>query len=516
MAAAYCSALFLLRQVTLPHWIVITGFHLSLLLLLNYAYWPALLIGGLVRMAFVSIECYPQFGLAWALVNLIPAIAYYAPVAWLFRERGQLFPKPRSLNLMALVVCLVLVSSMATLVTLLQLHLTPLPPDYDVQYDDVVPRLILGNYLGVLTVVPSALVIAWTIAEGRGRWSDWSHDVMDSRLLFECIFLVVPALCFFGLVGVRDPNLRPVAQMGMFLPVAFLALRQGWKGAALSGTLASISIMMLMPERNDPATMEAETLLALAITTMLLVGAHVTVLNRRAEQERLDLRMALALAQRNVYLGEVQLRSAALAVENVRESVGGIVGQVLARLRHAQPTTDDHGVRRLAQSAQDQLDLLTDSLHPPLLRDRGLPGALIQGGLARMLSDAGVRYWCDIRGPISHFSHAMHLAVYRIVCDAISEACTDRNVNRVLVKIRCGTRGRPRIAVFVQTRSDSQQPMDIQWGQLLPRLRLCSSGMGWRAIEDRTATFEGHMRRRSLEDGARLVVSLLGAHHPRA
>jgi hypothetical protein len=69
---------------------------------------------------------------------------------------------------------------------------------------------------------------------------------------------------------------------------------------------------------------QAEVIVAFAICTMLLLGARIEVLDRRAERERKEVRTALALAQRQVQLGEMQLRSTAMALEHAREPSGPV------------------------------------------------------------------------------------------------------------------------------------------------------------------------------------------------
>jgi len=511
LGALYCAALFLISKVTFTHWIIVTGFHLSALLLARYRYWPALALGGLARMAYVSIDCYPQYGTVWATINLVPAIAYYMPVVWVFLQRGLLFPRQGTFQVVGLVLCSFVVATMAMGITLGQLLFTPLPPNYVLDYSQVAPRLVLGNLLGVLTIAPTAMVLAQLASEARGQWHAWLHEVADSRLLFETVFVAIPVMLFVGWAGFQNAQSRPVAQMAMFLPVVFLALRHGWRGAALAGTLASVGIMLLMPAQDDPNTLQAEVLVALAIATMLLVGEHVAGLHRRAEQERVDSRTAMALAQRNVELGESQLRSAAVSLERTREAFDVMLSHLFSRVSFYLPAAEDRRYRRLAEAAKGELHLLSDAMHPLMYRDRGLPGMLAQGALARHLEATGIAFWCDVRGPSSVFPPAMHLAAYRLICDAVTNACTEQNVSEVLVKVRCGTHRPLRMAVLVQTVGDAERLAHIGWERLLPRLRLLSSGLGLRAIEDRAATYQGSMRERPLPHGRRLMISL---QHP--
>lgn len=513
VAAIYLIALFAFRQVSINHWIILTGFHLAALMLVPYRYWSALFVADVARMAYVSVMCWDQFGPAWALVNLIPAMAYEAPVVWYFRERLRLFPAPGAVNMPAFVGCSLIIALIGTGITIGQLQLTPLPPGYVIHYGELIARLVLGNFMGVLTITPLALVLHQALIVARRSGHPW-HDLFDDRLFLESLFAVLPALGFLGWLGHSDAHAREVAQMAMFLPVIILAMRHGWKGAAVAGAMASIGIVLLMPATNDHATLQAETLVALAISTMLLVGARMTVLDRKALEQHIDTRLALALAQRNVHLGEAQMRVTAQALDQVSDSIRGVFNLMMVRLRHLQPVVDDTGYRRHALNAQEQLFRLTDSLQPIVLRERGLPSALMHGSLPRLINEAGIKYWCDLRGPVSFFAQALQLAVYRIVSEAIATACMGRDVSDILVKIRCGLRGRPWLVVMIETRGHPVRVQQVQWETLLPNLRSSATGLGLQAIEDRAATFEGRVKQRRLREGRRLVVSLLEPNTP--
>lgn len=514
IAVAYCTALVLFRQLSIPHWIILTGFHLSVLLLTKYKYWPALMVGDAVRLAYVSISCYHQFGLLWSVVNLVPSICYFIPIVWLFRERWQLFPHRHSVNMSALVLCSLLVACTATAITMGQILITPFAPGYVLHSGQVLAQLILGNFLGILTITPITLVFHQLFVEANGNWRRMVHGFGENRLLFDAVFFAVPMLAFLVWMGADNPHAQQLSQMAMFLPVIWLALRHGWKGAAIGGTLASVGIMIMMPARNDHSTLQAETLVAMAISTMLLVGARIAVLDRRAQQERADMRNALALAQRNVNLGEAQLRNTALALDQIRDSVHLVLIMMASRLHRLQPAIDDDGYQRQALVAQDQLYRLADGLYPAQIRQRGLPSALREGQLARMLDEAGMVYWCELRGQLSTFPHAIHLAAYRIIGEAVADACLGKDVSDIHVLIRCGQHHRRWVVIQIDMHANSVRLPHIRWDVLLPRLQRATSGVGHTAIVDRAATFEGKARVRALASGKRVSVLLLDPIQP--
>lgn len=517
VAGVYLAALFLFRAVSIQHWFILTGFHLVVLMLVPYRYWAALFIADTACQGYISYAYLDQYGLYWAVLNTIPALVYEAPVVWWFRERCRLFPTRGTVNMPAFVLCALIIAVISTAVAIGQVELATLRPDYVIHYSEVVARLVLGNFMGMLTVAPITLVAYQSFVAADLQWRRWFRALLESRFLAEGAFGVFPLIVFLVWLGVHNPQTRVVAQMAMFLPVVFMAFRYGWQGAAVAGTLASLGIVTLMPATNDPVTMQAETLVAMAVSTMLLVGARMATLTRRVEQEHFDSRMAMALAHRNVALGEAQLRVAAQALDQLRGTTQGAFKLMLREeQRQPKPATNDTIYRRHVESAQEQLFLLTDSLNPSMLRENGLPGALAHGSLARTLQVAGIRYWCDLRGPVNVLSQSMNLAVYRVVCEAILEACLTHEPSDVLVKVRCGVRGRAWVVVMIDVRWDLARSPHVDWMILRQRLRISATGLGLKAIEDRAATFNGQVRGRAIRDGRRLLVTFLEPDHPHA
>lgn len=517
VASAYGLTAALLRHYTIPHWLIICGLQVAALLFTPYQYWKALLAGELASLAFVSITCVDQLGLAWSLYNIVPSFAFMMPVIYIARERWRLSPDATTFNMSALLGSALLVALIRTANSLVLVSLAKLPESYGpIHYGTVAGYWVLGNYMGILTVVPFALLMRQMLLETH--WRDMVARLKQSRLAIECAFLLLPTLAFLiwmGLSASPNTNTRQIAQVAMFLPVVWLALRYGWQGASIGGTLASLAVIVLMPATYDQDTLNAQVFIAFAISTMLLMGARIGALDDRAQQERTDMRLALALAQRNVHLGEVQMQMTSQALEQVRESVHSVYNMMLGRLKNMAPVFDDRTYRRQALVAQDQLYRLADSLCPITWRERGLQAVLREGPIARVLEETGVSYWCDLRGSIELLSPTIHLAIYRLVCEAIADGCARKDVSDIRVQIRCGERrGRKWGVVRINLRANPNRLAGVRWDELLPRVLRTATGLGWPAIEDRAATFEGKAREHLLSDGRRISVILFDPENP--
>jgi len=516
VVAGYAALVSLVRELSFSHWLLLGGLHMSALLLVPYRYWASLVVGEMVSLGYLSITCVDQLGLTWSLINAFPSSLCIMPAVYACRERWHIFPSRTDINMGVLLAGALLVAIIRTSFSLILVSTAKVPADYPaLQYGFLAGQWMLGNYMGILTVLPFVLVVREALQQSN--WRDLGLHFIKSRLALECVFVLIPTLAFLvglGLNSSTTANTRQLAQLMMFLPVLWLTLRYGWQGAAVGGLLASLAVVLLMPRLFDHDTLNAQVFIAFIISTMLIMGARIGALNQQAQQERSDLRLALALAQRNVCMGEVQLHMTSQALEQVRESVHSVYNMMLGRLRNVAPVIDDRSYRRQALVAQDQLYRLADSLCP-VTRERGLPAVLREGPIARMLDESGMSYWCDLRGPVSLLSATIQLAIYRLVCEAIAEGCTRRDICDIRVQVRCGHRGLRRWSVVrVNLRSRSERMSDVRWDELLPRVLRTATGLGWPAIEDRAATFEGRAREHMISSGRCISVLLFDPENP--
>jgi glucose-6-phosphate-specific signal transduction histidine kinase len=517
VAVVYAIGVSLFRQMSISHWFILCGLRLSVLLLTKYRYWPALVLGESAFLATMSYTCAGQLGLAWALLNLVPPLVFIAPIVYWVREHGRIFVTPRTVDMGALLLCALVVAGIVTLENLGTLLTTKLPPGYpQIHYGELAAKWVLGNYLGALTITPLVLFVQQEFV--HGGWHDLGRRLAQSRLLREAACILVPALgllAWIGLYAAPDAQTRQIAQIAMFLPVVWLALRHGWHGAAVGGTAASMAVIALMPHIYDHDTLRAEVVIAFVISTMLLMGGRIALLDRRAQTEHLGRGLALALAQRNVQTGETQLRMTSQALDQIRETVQSGCMMVMNRRRTLHPALDDRSCQSLVRVAQDQLYRLADTLYPLSWQEKGLLAALREGPVPRALDEAGIRYWCDLHRRLSRLSAASHLAVYRVVCEAVADACAGKNVTEIDVRLRCGERaGRWWIVARISLRADPVRLARVRWDELLPRISRIGSGRGFQSIEDRAATFEGLARERILPDGRRVSVLLLDPQTP--
>lgn len=510
VAVGYGLAATLFLGVSVAQWNIFSGLRVAVFLLAPYRYWPALIVGESGYFIGLSIQCGPEFGTTWALLDAIPSSLYAAPLMYWIRERLRPITKDRTVDMGALLGCALLISIFVTLISMMLFHVMRVPPGYEIHDAELISRYIIGNYLGILAVTPLALFI-YQASRGFDLRVLYRRAA-NSSLFFETVAVALPVFAFLVWLGFSAPPHAPMRQMvqvATFLPVVWLALRHGSQGGAIGGTLASCAVMLLMPELRDPSTLQAEAVLAFAISTMLLMGARITALDKRAQREQYDIGTAYALAQRNVYIGEMQLRMTSHAVEQIQESVQTGFAMIMGRLRQLQPAVDDRKYQRQARVAQDQLHRLADSLYPRALRDRGLLNALRDGTMAGLLDEGGLTYSCDLRGPLSQLSYTLRLTIYRIVWEAVAEACSKKDISDIRVRIRgVNAAGRQAVIVSVRFHTHAARLAEIRWDDLLPRIARSTSGLGLQAIRDRAELFGGRAHTRALSQGWRISVVL--------
>lgn len=504
VAVGYAVGYSLLRPLSFSHWMLFDGLRLCVLILVPYRYWPALLVGEVVPLAFLSAKCLDTFGWMWSAAMVVPPMALAMPIVRFCREQKRLFPSRTITNMNVLLLCSLLASIVWTATDTATLMLADIPAGYD--YHGATARYFLGNYIGILAVVPLTLavreaLIGRSVKQVLGRMS-------ESRLVLETASLLLPSLALLvwlasGVAG----DASQAARMAMFLPVAWLSLRHGWRGAAVGGTAASVAVILTMPVKHDHDTVQAQAFIAFTITTMLMLGARIAALHQREEKERTDTRLVLAMAQRNVYLGELQLRQTSYALEQMSSAIQSSYTQLLARLRCLLPGTDERNYYRQAAVTQHQMYRLADSLYPLSWRDRGLPATLREGSIPRVLDEGGIAYWCDIKGNgVNDLSTSVQIALYRLAGEAIAYSCSKRNISRVNLRLRVGSFGRRWAVLCVDSEVDYERLSRVRWDDILPALG--GSGMGLGAIKDRAGVFEGKVRVRSHANRSRISLIL--------
>ncbi|HVC17642.1 MAG TPA: MASE1 domain-containing protein, partial [Rhodanobacter sp.] len=375
VAVAYALGYLLLRQVSWSHWILFAGYRYSVLLLVPYRFWPALVVGEMGPVAYASLSCLDTFGWVWSSLMVVPPLAMAMPVVKFGRDRLGMIPAHGSARLAAVLACAVIVSAIWTLAYVVTLSTADLPANVPpINYGVEGARWFIGNYLGVLTVAPLVLLVWQGRAKGLAGWAATLQRALNSPLATETAVFVLPVLVlliWLGL-GASSEGSRSVARMVMFLPVVWLALRHGWHGAAIGGTMGSIAVALTTAHLYDTSTLQAEVFVAFATSSMLLFGGRIAALHQQNGSRHDSDRQSLELARRLQACCEAQLRQSARGLERVSETVRATDELLLDQLRRRGHLDDTRELRRRTTATQEQLFQLLDGLYPASLREQGL------------------------------------------------------------------------------------------------------------------------------------------------
>lgn len=513
VGGAYALCYVLLRDASVSHWNLPAGLRIACLLLFPYRYWPALIVGELIPVGYHAWHNEDEFGWRWAALAAIPPILLLAPVIAWWRPHARLLRGAHQIGVATLLVITLIGALLTTCGNAAALAAVQLPAS------EVAPGLhahvlfgdFLGNYLGALAIAPSAIALYLWLTESRNE--SISTAFWQSPLPRDCLMgVILPLLVLMCLTFSSRGEGTQVLRMAMFLPVVWLTLRHGWQGAALGGTLASAAVTLTSAMLRDPAVIQAQALIALAITTLLMLGTRIGNHAHVARTDRMDTLRGLQLAQQGLYLEELRLRQAADALEHIGHNIRESQNRLLDSLRHVLPASDERTYSRQAALAQHEMHRLANALYPRGWRERGVPATLREGPFAQAVHMAGASYRCDLsRRGLSQLAPDVHMALYRLACEVLVYVLSRVPAQHVHLQLRGGhTDGRRWVVMRItgerHATADAQAaPSPESWKQAMTLLG--ASGLGIATIRDRTQIYGGSVHLRDRPQG--LSVTLL-------
>jgi glucose-6-phosphate-specific signal transduction histidine kinase len=512
VAAAYACCYVVLHALSVSHWNLPAGLRVTCLLLVPYRYWPALIVGELLPTSYFAWQDHDQFGWAWAALAALPPILLNAPVFAWCRRHMPLF-RAGQINLAGLLSPILLGALMTTLgdvVALMALHMPNGAPGPAITAR-IVLGYFLGNDLGALTLAPTFLVLRARFNDA-GRRVAW-RAVLRSRFIRDCAVAVVPPLlALLWMTSAGNDDTRQIYRIAMFLPVAWMTLRHGWQGAAVAGTLASIAVQLTMTVVRDPSVIQAQALIAFAISTLLLLGSRLIFRSEIPSRDSADALCGFQLAQQGLYQEEMRLRQAAEALEDIGQSIRDNQKRLLDRLRPVLPASLEQVYARHAAITQHEMYRLADALHPRAWRERGVPETFKEGPLAQAAALVGASYECHLtRGGVDKLAPDVHMMLYRLACEVMVYVLAREPVRGFHLQIRGGyTHGRRwvvmRMTCARATPTQRDKPA-TEWKQVVSLLG--TNGQGMASIRSRVQIYGGAVHQR---DGVEQIGITLLLH----
>ncbi|GGA33821.1 MASE1 domain-containing protein [Dyella nitratireducens] len=465
VALAYALAYCAIRPFSDAHWSLTSGLRFACLLLIPYRYWAALAIGEVVPLAYSVFGNVGLFGVVTASIWSIPPMAIAMPVVWFCRSRLALFPAQRVVDMKALLICALVTSLLWATVTYAG-YLTATDPTMHVTLI-MFAGVFVGSYVAILTLATWPLFIK--VARNGRSVRDMLIEATNSSLASDTVLCALPALVAIAFLSAQlDANSAVVLQMSLFIPVAWLTLKYGWRGAAASGPLAVACVCALTLSVPDPVVIQAQFFVAFAVTFLFAMGARITSQLHAQQQQRLSVDKALSVAQQAFHQGELRMRQASAQLDLVGGAVSLTNGRILRNVQRFLSPDERAILVRDATQTKDRIFGLAESFHPIAWRERGLPAALKET-IGRVLDEAGIAYRFEMGGRgLSKLAPSVHQAIYRAACEAIAQVCTQLTCSQVTLLLRGGElHGRRWAALRVVGINDE---MDV--GRLARRIAL--------------------------------------------
>jgi FlaA1/EpsC-like NDP-sugar epimerase len=283
--------------------------------------------------------------------------------------------------------------------------------------------------------------------------------IATAPLTVDLCMITLPAVAALSLVSLfGNEDIRHISRMSMSLPVAWLTLKHGWRAAVTGGTIAIIATCLLTASKPDPQILETQAFIALAITLLIATGARISTQLRQERLRKDQHDNALAIARRALQTHELRRRELSKSLENLALTLHVGHAQMLQQIQRFVPRVESEPFMRKAAEAPEFVFQLTDSLHPALWRERGLPAAL-NGTIARALDEANIAYRCVITGRgYARMSAETLNAAYRTACEAVALVTSQLACLRVQLTVRGGeTHGRRWLVMRVEGFHESNQ-----------------------------------------------------------
>ena len=500
----YVVIFYALFQTAQVFWYLPAGLRFAALLLSPYRRWPWLLGAEFILIAYLLLVSHGVSAIPAALIN--PLLAAAGPL--LLRRMRWSVELMSAARMSQLLAALGLAAVGATLGNLLY-------PFSEAQFLSpvrLILQLVLGDYIGILVLVPIFLALRNGLNESILRC--WRVDVP---------LVLLPILLVYSWLATQSSESQVVFLSALlcFVPSIYFGLRSGWRGAALSLSAASVTVAIssAWTGRHELAV-ETQGFLAVAGSINLLLGAasdalhislrnlaasHAHLVEVAAKSERLaiDLREA---ARRNLDTSEqVRRWITAELHDDVGQNIAALQIRVRLLERKAGPQIGELATDMAATLTRmhSTVSGLMSALRPAEIDDFGLEQTLREGAIRTLLESAGIAYEVridDENDALNSLPDNVRTALYRIVQETATNTARHAGASHLSVQLRL--RIRENSGWVLLALEDDGHGFDATHR---------FAGIGLQGIRDRVLALGGQLRLRSDDLGTRLQVRLLFA-----
>jgi glucose-6-phosphate-specific signal transduction histidine kinase len=424
IAIIYGTVYSLLRNVGFAHFVPLAGFKLSVLLLTPPRYWGALLVSETGLLAYGLWDCIAQFGLTFYLFSILPPIGFLMAVVGICRSQLQGLTLP-NFRLSSLLICILASSAVLVANGLVSASLIPHPQTFGQKpLLELLPDYFLGVFTGMLAITPLVLTGALEWSEHHSLKAIWKAN----RPLLQASLVTILAVVAEVALLLLSPNamVRFIGQAVLFIPAGYFAVKWGWKGASVMGAITSFGIVSLMPGMFDIPTLMAQTMMALFLTTFIVLGLQTTKLKQALEETQNHLKKARLEHQ----LAEAKLQRSSLELSLTNNELTRLHRHLMIRLDSSYNRSDVEQHKQALNQTTFKISELANALAPPMGASH--PHALDEEGpIANLLGKLGIGYQSHIQGQLSLLSKNALSMLYRLACEAVGHLLGQSPTDRV-------------------------------------------------------------------------------------
>lgn len=507
---AYSIAYLCTLHLSLYHWFLPAGVRLLSVLMAPYRYWVTLLFCDSLAGIDAIIDCEYTFGVIWEGLMLVSPNLFIMPlVAWGRSKRW--LSCPLRIDKSSTIIALILLMSMAAL-------LTPLWVYFINHFRQVIPggpsreewlqRDILGHYLGMLTLVPIGLFIADLLTNRRSLNIAWAqHRQWFVEIVSNLV--VVAGLCL-AIRVINNQELGFMLRLGLLMPIIRAGFYYGWGGTALTGCLSSLAWASLEPDTYDPFTVHIEILIGFAMTSFLVLGARVSILDVVARHEKTE-------SRRNLEAGRQLLGHAELRFQRVGSWMSDIADPALTLplgirpyLDHVLPPLESLTLQNQGVAGKLQVCRLGQDLASLPLKLDEAEAEPFQA-LKSLFEKEHIRFRGRLCGSLADFSPLAYQAICRLLADACAYLVSqpEMYVQLDLRVRRIDWHSKSVVAIRVRA---SRSPMIYdpaqREAQLKLMLQISSTGLELQGMAHLAKLYHGRVQHRRLDSGKAQCIQL--------
>lgn len=467
LALTYAMTYWASREVSFDQFYLPAGVRVAALLLCPRRLWPYLLLGEYCYFAWLRYPLIAKYGVAWAVLGsafLMPAVMLVIHLhRKVLEQKADIW-----------LICIAAASTISTtaLNVGLSFLLWPAPPVHG--FGANVIRFLVGDFIGILTLAPLALL--WLNRRGE------STRTLSSPVPTIACFLMMLALGGAALWLPGPSSMQTNLLLIMALPAVALTCIHGWRGAAISVPLWSVAARLSMPASGmadsfDPLTFSTQQSIAVVSIALLAVGSCLSYYYRQHRDHKQTGERATSLARSAHIANEMDLRSRALDIRKLGDGLDHSLSDLADWLKakgHEDLANSLLSVITVhSRKFREQITMV----YPTSLEHVGLYLALQIGGINEAWKTTDRLTLHRLDGDPCQLSVGLQLATYRSIAEAVSLLLKYER-GQIQVRARCGIFHGNRGILVTASLMDSHHPLSADTKDLA-LLRLAGRTLGY-------------------------------------